>query len=132
MSPCRICRCREPAGDDGLCDPCAHFRWVQALVQGRALPAWHTGAAASLLQGVEALARGDPPPQGRSRSRTRSPGAGSPEPPHSKGRGKGKGQSWQWDRRKGNGKGRSDEDLALAREAARAAADAAVAAMRGR
>ena len=81
MAPCRICRHREPSGEeDGLCDICAHFRRIQALVQGRALPPWHNAATSSLLQGaadaLAAMARGNPPTRGHregSRSRSRSP-----------------------------------------------------------
>ena len=103
----RICRHREPSGEeDGLCDICAHFRRIQALVQGRALPPWHDAAASSLLQGaadaLAAMARGDPPTRGHregSRSRSRSPCS----PPGNGGKGKGKGKNKGKHSGKGNG-----------------------------
>ena len=119
------------------CDLCAHFRRIQAMVQGRALPPWHNAATSPLLQGVadalEAMARGDPPARGRregSRSRSRSPCSAPGNDGKGKGKGKNKGKHFV------RGKGKSGNPAVdmegLVRSAAQAAADATAAALRGR
>ena len=142
MAPCRICRHREPSGEeDGLCDICAHFRRIQALVQGRALPPWHNAAASSLLQGaadaLAAMARGDPPTRGHregSRSRSRSPCGAPGDGGKGKGKGKNKGKhSGKGNGLKGNG-GNPAADMEhldhLVRSVAQATADATAAVLR--